>query len=250
MWGAGYDTGYTATAATAHGVASQTKTRAELHVPPPEHVADWLAVIVERDGAHAVVKALLKSVPAQRLMAIIEELCQKEFGDEPVFCSDVTGEGQWEAASPRTGSSSRKRARDSPADAAFGFKYTQCWSCEPDYGVSDGECECQCFEQPDFQLAFEEQEKKVHDADEFDDGPPSSEKRRAARYFLYRKWVYATHGTLGKHNRVRVPPCVVEYIRDRYREIGCTATTCPKGGPLYRCSQHGYTGHRAASPDI
>ena len=67
--------------------------------------------------------------------------------------------------------------------------------------------------------------------------------RRSARYFLYRKWVFAEHGLLGKGVRVRIPPCVVEYIRDRFREPGCT---CAMGGPLYRCTDHGYTGHRAA----
>ena len=67
--------------------------------------------------------------------------------------------------------------------------------------------------------------------------------RRAARYFLYRKWVYATHGPLGKGNRIRLPPCVVEYIRDRFREPGCD---CALGGPLFRCTSHGYVGHRAA----
>jgi hypothetical protein len=55
--------------------------------------------------------------------------------------------------------------------------------------------------------------------------------RRAARYFMYRKWVYHAHGPMGKGNRVRLPPCVVELIRDRFREPGCD---CPMGGPLYR----------------
>jgi hypothetical protein len=75
--------------------------------------------------------------------------------------------------------------------------------------------------------------------------------RRAARYFMYRKWVYHAHGPMGKGNRVRLPPCVVELIRDRFRELGCD---CPMGGPLYGfvggdCGGgHGYKGHRAAPP--
>ena len=73
-------------------------------------------------------------------------------------------------------------------------------------------------------------------------GPePSSDARRAARYYMYRKWVYEKHGILGKGNRVRIPPCVVEYIRDRFREPGCQ---CALGGPLYDCSD--YRGHRDA----
>jgi len=46
---------------------------------------------------------------------------------------------------------------------------------------------------------------------------------------MYRKWVYHAHGPMGKGNRVRLPPCVVELIRDRFREPGCD---CPMGGPL------------------
>ena len=75
--------------------------------------------------------------------------------------------------------------------------------------------------------------------------------RRAARYFMYRKWVYHAHGPMSKGNRVRLPPCVVELIRDRFREPGCD---CPMGGPLYGIvggdcgGGHGYKGHRAAPP--
>lgn len=75
--------------------------------------------------------------------------------------------------------------------------------------------------------------------------------RRAARYYLYRKWVNVAHGRLGKRVRVRIPPCVVEFIRDCYREPNCT---CGVGGSLYGAvggdctGHHGYTGHREAAP--
>ena len=62
--------------------------------------------------------------------------------------------------------------------------------------------------------------------------------RRAARYFMYRKWVFARYGTLGKGNRVRIPPCVVEFIRARYREPGCA---CLSAG---RCTR----ARRTATP--
>lgn len=67
--------------------------------------------------------------------------------------------------------------------------------------------------------------------------------RKEARYFLYRKWVGAKWGYLGRGKRIRIPPCVIEAIRDRFREPGCD---CAKGGDLFRCSEHGYTGHRDA----
>ena len=67
--------------------------------------------------------------------------------------------------------------------------------------------------------------------------------RRAARYHLYRKYVYEAHGYLGRKVRIRIPRCVVEHIRSRFREPGCN---CVLGGPLYDCTVHGYTGHRDA----
>ena len=72
--------------------------------------------------------------------------------------------------------------------------------------------------------------------------------RRAARYYMYRKWVWHAHDCmpLGKGFRVRIPPCVVELIRYRYREPGCQ---CRLGGELYACTEHGYTGHREAYSD-
>lgn len=45
--------------------------------------------------------------------------------------------------------------------------------------------------------------------------------RRAARYYMYRRWVYEKHFYLGKGNRVVIPRCVVEFIRARYREPNC-----------------------------
>lgn len=69
--------------------------------------------------------------------------------------------------------------------------------------------------------------------------------RRAARYYMYRRWVYEKHFYLGKGNRVVIPRCVVEFIRARYREPNCN---CLLGGPLYACTAHGYTGHREAPP--
>ena len=65
--------------------------------------------------------------------------------------------------------------------------------------------------------------------------------RRAARYYLYRKYMRQRYGSLGYKVRIRISPCVVEHIRARFREPGCA---CPMGGALYQCTAHGYRGHR------
>ena len=68
---------------------------------------------------------------------------------------------------------------------------------------------------------FEEQAQLVTDEEEL--GDPHGNARRAARYYLYRKWVYAAFGFLGKGKRIRIPPCVVEHIRNRFRERDVSA---------------------------
>ena len=73
--------------------------------------------------------------------------------------------------------------------------------------------------------------------------------RKSARYLLYRRWVGEKWGFLGRGKRIRIPPCVIETIRDLFREPGCTAETCPMGGALANCVMHGYTGHRDAPGD-
>ena len=85
------------------------------------------------------------------------------------------------------------------------------------------------------------QEFAAEHPDPFGNSEPSA--RRAARYQMYRKWVFARYGKLGRSIRIRIPPCVVEQIRNRFREPGCH---CRLGGELFACRAHGYVGHRDA----
>ena len=138
-------------------------------LPPPDVVATWLAALVARDGATAVIKALLQSVAGDRIMDITEQICEQQFGREPVL-ADSLGEVRtrrlavphgaswrlvcsssahcalshllcvqraWEAT-PRAGATSpesvylldRKRPR-ADRDGASLFKFRRCWHCEP-----------------------------------------------------------------------------------------------------------------------
>ena len=51
-------------------------------LPALEAVAPWFSMLVEKDGERAVIQALLATVPGDRVMAIIQELCQQRFGDD------------------------------------------------------------------------------------------------------------------------------------------------------------------------
>ena len=216
-----------------------------IQLPPPEQREAWLAALVARDGATSVVTALLRSVPADSVMAITEQLCAQQFGKEPRFC-DVSGEHDWEDAgtgpqSPASGMLQPfKRARRSSKSA---FHYKRCWKCEPFMGKEEKICVA-VRTLNGLETEFAEQCQKTKDEEEL--GDPHGNARRAARYFMYRLYVYTTFGYLGKGKRIRIPECAVELIRHRLREPGCDPATCALGGPLFRCSK--YTGHRAA-PD-
>ena len=150
------------------------------------------------------------------------------------------------AQAPRDGPPARLllgTSRISAPVAPSHYLHTRCWSCEPAFGVGAERCEAQ--------LRFgmlglaEDMDAAVADAaDRIADGADADDARRAARYILYRKYVFLTYGSTGKGNRVRIPPCVVERIRDRLRQPGCE---CQLGGDLYRCVAHGYVGHRDAA---
>jgi len=227
--------------------AADEREAAEAPLPPPEQLTKWLGAIVKRDGLEALVKALLCAVPRDELMQTIEKLCNEQWGDEPLVTTD-SGEARWESTSPSapsTGSSARTmqlvtpRPTRQPGAAPSLLLFKRCWHCESDFGRSDPVCAAlQVFDALEDQLI--EKDEGVLQAEE--EGEEQS-ARRAARYFMYRKWGWEKHGPLGKGNRVRIPKCVVEFIRNRYREEGCD---CRLGGPLYDCTAHGYTGHRDA----
>ena len=155
-------------------------------------------------------------------------------------------EGTWEAtprastASPVSVLLTKKRSRTaSGGDSAYHPK--RCWHCEPYMGRHEAVCTAKQT-LGTLEVDFEEQAQLVEDEEQL--GDPHGDARRAARYFLYRKWVHAAfRGPLGKGKRVRIPRCVVEHIRSRFREPGCE---CALGGPLYNCRD--YTGHRSV-PD-
>jgi len=220
-----------------------------LPLPPPGQLDEWLRAIEQRDGLEALLKALLRTVSKDHLMETTERLCNTEWGEEPLIASGI-GAVRWEQASPARSTTSTVgtialQSRPSyTGEAASLYRFRRCWHCEPDFGRQDDCCRAQEV-LGSLEAEAEEQDEEVQEAD-VQAGEASRLARRAARYYLYRKWVYSAHGTLGKRVRVRIPRCVVELIRNRYREPDCR---CAVGGALYECTEHGYTGHREAVSD-
>mmetsp|Transcript_15945 Transcript_15945/g.38075 ORF Transcript_15945/g.38075 Transcript_15945/m.38075 type:complete len:273 (+) Transcript_15945:113-931(+) len=225
-------------------------------LPPLDKLPELLRALVERHGRHAFMKALLRVMSKEEMMETTERLCNAQWGEEPLVESDNGAVGRWESApSPARSTTSsvgtalidRTPARG-PAGQPSIFKFSKCWLCEPAFGESDEVCEA-IRALGSLEADVEEYDAEVQNAEET--GDDARFARRAARYHLYRKWVHLVHNRLGKRVRVRIPPCVVEFIRDRYREPGCT---CSVGGPLYGTvggggdcvGRHGYTGHREA----
>ena len=78
-------------------------------------------------------------------------------------------------------------------------------------------------------------------ARELEEGFDEAMTHRAARWYIYRQFVAAQYGHLGKGVRVKLPACVVAAIRARYRAPGCTCTSIEA---LANCAEHGYVGFR------
>ena len=64
---------------------------AVIRVPPLDELSNWMAAVLDVHGPTAVLRAVLQSVDGQRVMAITEELCTRQFGGEPVMV-DATGQ--------------------------------------------------------------------------------------------------------------------------------------------------------------
>jgi len=63
---------------------------------------------------------------------------------------------------------------------------------------------------------------------------------KQARWHMYRTFVAAQYGFLGKGCRVRIALCVISAIRCRYRAPACDCE--PRD--IATCQLHGYVGHR------
>lgn len=250
MYGEGFDIGNLApdqvgvgADGAREGVTAATGPSAALLLPPPEGVPAWLAALIERDGERAIIKAVLATIPGDRVMAITEELCSQRFGTEPILSDDSLAfqETRWEGPSGRPSSPStllltRKRPRTERA--ALEFEFDRCWACEPSFGHRADTCTAMLT----LSALYDELKAQLDSVDEEEElGDVNVEARRSARYYMYREYVKRAFGFLGRKKRVRIPMCVVEYIRDKLREPGCK---CKLGGPLYACKL--YTGHRDA----
>jgi hypothetical protein len=121
----------------------------------------------------------------------------------------------------------------------YQYDFRTCYACEPsEFGTVPG---AQCAALALLQSLKGDLENHQHLLErEEAEGGELAELRRAARYIMYRKYVAASDGYLGKHVRVRIPLCVIREIRMAFPAPGCNC----KGLALAECTQHGYTGHK------
>ena len=201
------------------------------------------AALANQAGRQALVRAMLTIVPLREFITHAEAICGELFGAEPLMVDGTARlESSWESRQPAAGGHGMLALRHHRSDVAAGdaFRYIRCWACEPYMGTVEDRCTALQTLQ-EMAVELEEQVRNVAEEEQY--GGSLCDARRSARYTLYRKFVYVRWGYLGSGKRVRIPACVVEFIRDKFREPGCT---CLKGGPLYNCRTHGYTGHRDA----
>jgi hypothetical protein len=207
---------------------------------------------VARDSAESILRLLFLICPRDQLFKLTQEFLELEFGEPAPAFEFGTAACTVSFGSPAPGRASsgplpmatasggrRNRPLSSDVQSPELFQWRRCYACEPSaFGSIDKPCEAMKL------MASLETELKAQadllEREEAESGE-CAELRRTARFYMYRKYVTAAFDRLGKGVRVRIPLCVVERIRDEFRAPGCT---CPLGGPLARCDQHGYTGHR------
>ena len=79
--------------ATARGIAGGNATAsaaapAIIRLPPAGSVGNWLAALVDRDGPEEIVRQLVLTLTAEHVIDIVEKLCAREFGEEPIISGD------------------------------------------------------------------------------------------------------------------------------------------------------------------
>jgi len=214
----------------------------ELELPSKELVGEWLRQLLLRDGVDSVAQAMVVACPPSQTMRFMQELCSWFGGVEPTLDD---GQALWESSRRSVPTLEFKRRRlaighESSSTAIVPFKYDFCDHCEPQIGGEPGE-RCKGMSIFDtLQDDLEAQDELVKDEQEH--GNITSGPLRAARYYMYRKYVFAAHGLLGKRVRIRIPPCVIQAIRFRFPQPGCDCAQ----GVIHLCTEHGYVGHREA----
>lgn len=213
-----------------------------LHIaaPGPElarQVGALLAAGPEsRRRAVAFAREVMRQLPTMELA----DACDESFGpmdDGPVPHGPATPRGppsRMQVALPQS----------QPELPLLSITYqTRCICCDDQVGEGeDGRCAAlQMLATLEDDLA--ERERIIQQELDSDEPPEDlGDLHRAARWFMYRTFVAAQYGYLGKGCRVRIPLCVVAAIRCRFPAPGCNCTPAA----IAACRTHGYVGHRDA----
>ncbi len=216
-------------------------------------LASYLAV--GGDEAHRRVVAFARLVMRKLPTEFLADRCDDLFGE--MGADDVLGAGgeaAEERPQPRTAASTRAahaprrmQVQILPAQPEVPLasltRQHRCFCCDEEVGTGEA-VRCSALQT----LASLESELAQRDAIiraelDAEEDTDLNDLHRAARWFMYRTFVAASYGTLGRGCRVRIPLCVVAAIRCRYRASGCDC------GPeaIATCTAHGYTGHREAA---
>lgn len=190
--------------------------------------------LIQRDpaGAEAMALAVFRRLPTAQLGAEVE----RRYPSAPMP-SHAT-EGDPGARSPA--------ARSPPAGLALETRRphalvvtqrVRCFCC--DELVGDGQQPCRALELLDSLSHFMDERDDIIER-EVETGSERHTLHRQARWFMYREYVAAHWGHLGRGVRVCLPDCVVAAIRSRYRASGCECQLAQLAG----CSSHGYVGFR------
>ena len=216
-------------------------------------LASYLAV--GGDEARRRVVAFARLVMRELPTEFLADRCDDVFG--AMGSDDVLGAGgeaAEERPQPRAAASTRAaraprrmQVQMLPAQPEVPLasltRQHRCFCCDEEVGTGEA-ARCSALQT----LASLESELALRDVIicaelDAEEGCDLNDLHRSARWFMYRTFVAASYGTLGRGCRVRIPLCVVAAIRCRYRAVGCDCGA----EAIATCTAHGYTGHREAA---
>lgn len=176
----------------------------------------------------------------------LELVCNHFFGTEP--CWENVGEdvymGTKHATKVRSFATVNKgmgKRQKCDAPAKLDLKRFECPRCEALDETKRHDQSKSCYgEYFDKHLMMEikARRQRIDKGEQNGDicGEELEQELRAARKWLYREYINVAFGigTLGKGVRVRIPPCVIEFVRETFRASKCR---CAKG-TLADCTNH------------
>ena len=208
-------------------------------------------------AALALTLALVRHVPTAQLSAELDKIFGPRDwslaprGEDAADATDGDGDDEPEPQATHDGGGSSSQGSVprslavsviSPRHYSLAGPVTQrrrCICCDEDFGRGDTDL-CDALQLLDSLGEDLRERHEILQRELENGGGDPAQLKRDARWYMYRTYVRAKYGYLGRGVRVRISDCVIAAIRHEFRAPGCDCALAD----LARCTLHGYRGHR------